>query len=171
MSYSMPQVILSADVWGSCNRGSKVDSANRIAQLNCKRAGNCQESQEKVFVFICFVSPETNKWTSEIVILDSCREREKKKYEHFPPSPHSFSLLHPPPSSAIVCPSGESRKKKALRQQYALPPAPRQGRQKPRNQRRAHVKSHCEAPSGSLPALAGFPRWSHSDPPAPTSTY
>lgn len=171
MSCFMPHVILSADVWGSCNRGSKVDLANRMAQLICKRAENRQESQGKVFVFTCFVSPETKQvnkekhWNCYFRFMSREREREKNTNISLLPLTLSPSSLLPPPQPLSVH-QGKAEKK-ALRQQYALPPAPRRGRQKPRNQRRAHVKSHCEAPSGSLPALACFPRWSHSDPPPP----
>lgn len=73
-----------------------------------------------------------------------------------PFTPLSFSSTLTSPLFAIVHLSGESWKKKTPLQQYALPPALRRGRQKPRNQRRAHVTSHCAPLNCSLPALACF---------------
>lgn len=97
-----------------------------------------------------------NSWIVSFKIVSfvsSCRNK-KVFFAIFP----SFFLLHPHLPPLRHCPSirGKSKKKKAPLQQYALPPALRRGRQKPRNQRRAHVTSHCAPLSCGLPALACF---------------
>lgn len=156
----------------SCNRDSEVDLTNQTEQLNCRRTENSQESL--TLVYQKQINTLVNRYI-EIVILESYREREEEKEKQIwtflsLPSPSLYPSFVPLISHCLSIRGRQKKKEKALRQQYALLPVPQQGRQKQRNQQRAHVKSHCEDLSGGLPALAGFPRWSHCPPPpAPTN--